>query len=143
MKHQHQSTCYLNKVKDDLTSQLERKSYEITNAEINDKLKNEKVDVTLPIRPYQQGKIHPVSQVIDEISSIFSANMEGHEKIASSISRLCFSAVLVSISAFLFWAVLYEAPSSAHLVSFFVTDAVSIFAAGLHPKTEIKGSKKM
>ena len=27
---------------------------------------------TLPIRPYQQGKIHPVSQVIDEISSIFS-----------------------------------------------------------------------
>ena len=35
-------------------------------------MKNEKVDVTLPIRPYQQGKIHPVSQVIDEISSIFS-----------------------------------------------------------------------
>ena len=34
--------------------------------------KNEKVDITLPIRPFQQGKIHPVSQVIDEISSIFS-----------------------------------------------------------------------
>ena len=53
-------------------NQIERKSFEIENAEINDKLKNEKVDVTLPIRPYQQGKIHPVSQVIDEISSIFS-----------------------------------------------------------------------
>ena len=26
----------------------------------------------MPIRPYRQGKIHPVSQVIDEISSIFS-----------------------------------------------------------------------
>ena len=25
-----------------------------------------------PIRPSRQGKIHPVSQVIDEISSIFS-----------------------------------------------------------------------
>ena len=36
------------------------------------KLKNEKVDITLPIRTYHQGKIHPVSQVIDEISSIFS-----------------------------------------------------------------------
>ena len=62
----------LNKIKDDLSSQIEQKSFEIENAEISDKLKNEKVDVTLPIRPYQQGKIHPVSQVIDEISSIFS-----------------------------------------------------------------------
>ena len=62
----------LNKIKDDLSRQIEQKTFEIDNAEINDKLKNEKVDVTLPIRPYQKGKIHPVSQVIDEISSIFS-----------------------------------------------------------------------
>ena len=34
-------------------------------------VENEKIDVTLPIRPYQKGKVHPVSQVIDEISSIF------------------------------------------------------------------------
>ena len=64
---------YLNKIKDDLTNQINQKDFEISNLEINEKLKNEKVDVTLPIRPYQQGKIHPVSQVIDEISSIFSA----------------------------------------------------------------------
>ena len=63
---------YLNKIKDDLTNQINQKDFEISNLEINEKLKNEKVDVTLPIRPYQQGKIHPVSQVIDEISSIFS-----------------------------------------------------------------------
>ncbi len=62
----------LNKIKDDLTSQLEQKNIEIETKEINEKLKNEKVDVTLPIRPERQGKIHPVSQVIDEISSIFS-----------------------------------------------------------------------
>ena len=62
----------LNKIKDDLINQLEEKSSEIENKEINQKLKNEKVDVTLPVRPYRQGKIHPVSQVIDEISSIFS-----------------------------------------------------------------------
>ena len=36
------------------------------------KLKDEKIDITLPIRSVQNGKIHPVSQVIDEISSIFS-----------------------------------------------------------------------
>ena len=62
----------LNKIKDDLSNQIEQKNIEIENIEINEKLKNEKVDVTLPIRPYLQGKIHPVSQVIDEISSIFS-----------------------------------------------------------------------
>ena len=62
----------LNKIKDDLTTQIEKKQIEIENSEINEKLKNEKIDITLPIRPYQSGKIHPVSQVIDEISSIFS-----------------------------------------------------------------------
>jgi len=62
----------LNKIKDDLTLQLEQKNLEIETSEINEKLKNEKVDVTLPIRPDREGKIHPVSQVIDEISSIFS-----------------------------------------------------------------------
>ena len=49
-----------------------KKTFELENLEINEKLKNEKVDITLPVRPYQQGKVHPVSQVIDEISSIFS-----------------------------------------------------------------------
>jgi len=62
----------LNRIKEDLTRQLEQKNIEIETSEINEKLKNEKVDVTLPIRPERQGKIHPVSQVIDEISSIFS-----------------------------------------------------------------------
>jgi len=62
----------LNKIKDDLANQLEQKNIEIETKEINEKLKNEKVDITLPIRPDRQGKIHPVSQVIDEISSIFS-----------------------------------------------------------------------
>ena len=62
----------LNKIKDDLSHQIEQKNIEIENYEINEKLKNEKIDVTLPIRPSRQGKIHPVSQVIDEISSIFS-----------------------------------------------------------------------
>jgi phenylalanyl-tRNA synthetase alpha chain len=62
----------LNKLKDSLTSQLDNKFLVIETLEINEKLKDQKVDVTLPIRPFQAGKIHPVSQVIDEISSIFS-----------------------------------------------------------------------
>ena len=47
----------LNKIKDNLSNQIDQKILEIENAEINDKLKNEKVDVTLPVRPFQQGKI--------------------------------------------------------------------------------------
>jgi len=62
----------LNKLKDNLTEDIQRKDSEIITNEINKKLKDEKIDITLPIRSYRQGKIHPVSQVIDEISSIFS-----------------------------------------------------------------------
>ena len=62
----------LNKLKDSLAKQIEIKNLEIETQEINEKLKGEKIDITLPIRPFRQGKIHPVSQVIDEISSIFS-----------------------------------------------------------------------
>jgi len=45
---------------------------ELEKSEINQKLEKDKVDVTLPARERPNGKIHPVSQVIDEISSIFS-----------------------------------------------------------------------
>jgi len=62
----------LNFVKDKLQEKINNKLQEIETIEINSKLKNEKVDVTLPERDINQGKIHPVSQVIDEISSIFS-----------------------------------------------------------------------
>ena len=55
----------LNKLKDNTTSQLEKKFLELETLEINEKLKNEKLDVTLPARSFQGGKIHPVSQVID------------------------------------------------------------------------------
>jgi len=62
----------LNKLKDSLTTQLEKKFLVLETLEVNKKLEDEKLDVTLPVRLFQSGKIHPVSQVIDEISSIFS-----------------------------------------------------------------------
>ena len=62
----------LNFVKDELQNLIVKKIKNIENNEINQKLEKEKIDVTLPVRPIAQGKIHPVSQVIDEISSIFS-----------------------------------------------------------------------
>ena len=62
----------LNATKNELQNLIEKKIKDIEINEINLKLKNEKVDVTLPERTFSKGKIHPVSQVIDEISSIFS-----------------------------------------------------------------------
>ena len=62
----------LNDAKNELHNLIEKKINDLEINEINLKLKNERVDVTLPERTFNRGKIHPVSQVIDEISSIFS-----------------------------------------------------------------------
>ena len=62
----------LNQVKDELQNLITSKISEIEEKKINEKLEKEKVDITLPERPYVRGKVHPVSQTIDEISSIFS-----------------------------------------------------------------------
>ncbi len=62
----------INELKNFLQEKLDQVSKGIEREEINKKLENEKVDVTLPERSFKKGKIHPVSQVIDEICSIFS-----------------------------------------------------------------------
>ncbi|RPG06193.1 MAG: phenylalanine--tRNA ligase subunit alpha [Pelagibacteraceae bacterium TMED267] len=62
----------LNTTKDELQDLINLRINEIEIAEINEKLEKEKIDVTLPERNFTRGKIHPVSQTIDEISSIFS-----------------------------------------------------------------------
>ena len=62
----------LNLIKNELQNLINSKINEIQTEEINKKLEKEKVDITLPERTFVRGKIHPVSQTIDEISSIFS-----------------------------------------------------------------------
>jgi phenylalanyl-tRNA synthetase alpha chain len=62
----------LNQIKDEFQNLITNKINEIESKKINEKLEKEKIDVTLPERTFVRGKIHPVSQTIDEISSIFS-----------------------------------------------------------------------
>ena len=62
----------LNQIKDELQNIITIKINEIESKKINEKLEKEKIDITLPERSFVRGKIHPVSQTIDEISSIFS-----------------------------------------------------------------------
>ena len=57
----------LNRVKDELQNLITSKISEIEGKKINEKLEKEKVDITLPERPFVRGKVHPVSQTIDDI----------------------------------------------------------------------------
>ena len=53
---------------------IEAKAAGLKSAALDKRLASEKVDVTLPVRPAPtaQGRIHPISQVWDEITAIFS-----------------------------------------------------------------------
>ena len=62
----------INNAKQELTKLFSEKAMKLVDSEIDERVKKENDDVTLPEKDFKIGKIHPVSQVIDEISSIFS-----------------------------------------------------------------------
>jgi phenylalanyl-tRNA synthetase alpha chain len=61
----------LNVVKDDLVAAIERRRGELEDAALDARLASETIDVTLPMRPQALGRIHPISQTIDEVVAIF------------------------------------------------------------------------
>lgn len=63
----------LNGLKTRIAEAIEAKKTILEDAALDQRLASEKVDVTLPVRPEPKGKIHPVSQVMEEIAAIFSA----------------------------------------------------------------------
>ena len=62
----------INKAKQELSDIYKAKSNEILDNDIIEKVQKERIDITLPEKEFKIGKVHPVSQVIDEISCIFS-----------------------------------------------------------------------
>lgn len=62
----------VNAVRDQVTKLLDEKKEQLEELEINTKLQAEKIDITLPIRPAAQGKIHPIGRVMEEITKILS-----------------------------------------------------------------------
>ena len=44
---------------------------QIKAVELEQRLVQERIDVTLPVRPQAEGRIHPISQTIDEMVAIF------------------------------------------------------------------------
>jgi phenylalanyl-tRNA synthetase alpha chain len=63
----------LNGLKDRVTDAIAARKTVLAEAALEARLASERVDVTLPMRPspVESGRIHPVSQVIDEITAIF------------------------------------------------------------------------
>jgi phenylalanyl-tRNA synthetase alpha chain len=64
----------LNGLRDRISEALAARRAVLKDAELATRLEAERVDVTLPLRPspLETGRIHPVSQVIDEITAIFA-----------------------------------------------------------------------
>ena len=62
----------LNALKDEINSALAAKKAALADAALDERLRAEWLDVTLPVRPQRQGTIHPVSQVWEECTAIFA-----------------------------------------------------------------------
>jgi len=61
----------VNKVRDKLEDLIKNKEQEFENQTLNEKLQNEKIDITLPASKIKKGSKHPVNRVIEEIEDLF------------------------------------------------------------------------
>src|SRR3954452_15303738 len=63
----------INGLKDRVSAAIAERRNVLAHAALDARLNTETVDVTLPVResPAETGRIHPVSQVIEELTTIF------------------------------------------------------------------------
>jgi phenylalanyl-tRNA synthetase alpha chain len=62
----------LNSLKDDIAAAIDAKKQILTDIALEERLKTEYLDITLPCYPEPKGGIHPVSKVTDEVIDIFA-----------------------------------------------------------------------
>jgi phenylalanyl-tRNA synthetase alpha chain len=62
----------LNALKDEINAALAARKTALADAALEARLATEWLDVTLPGRPRRDGSVHPVSQVMEEVISIFA-----------------------------------------------------------------------
>ena len=62
----------LNALKGEINSALSAKKAALADAALDARLASEWLDVTLPARPERTGTIHPISQVTEEVTAIFT-----------------------------------------------------------------------
>ncbi|HSM42475.1 MAG TPA: phenylalanine--tRNA ligase subunit alpha [Afifellaceae bacterium] len=62
----------LNQLKDRIAEAIDQRRATLAESALEERLKSETVDVTLPARPENTGTIHPVTQVMEEVIAIFA-----------------------------------------------------------------------
>ena len=62
----------LNSLQKNIIESIDNKKSSLEETYLNEKLKNEALDITLPTRPENIGRIHPLSKTMDEVVSIFA-----------------------------------------------------------------------
>ena len=62
----------LNLVKDAVATALESKQAVLAQAALNEKLATEAIDVSLPVRPVSEARLHPLSRTLEEVLAIFA-----------------------------------------------------------------------
>jgi phenylalanyl-tRNA synthetase alpha chain len=64
----------INELKVSITTALATRRAVLKDAALNERLARESVDITLPLRPSptNEGRIHPIAQVTDELTAIFA-----------------------------------------------------------------------
>ncbi|RBI86391.1 phenylalanine--tRNA ligase subunit alpha [Rhodosalinus halophilus] len=62
----------LNALKDEINSAIAAKRAALADAALEERLRTEWLDVTLPARPQRMGTVHPISQVTEEVTAIFA-----------------------------------------------------------------------
>ena len=62
----------INALREAVTAAIAEKKAALENAELERRLATERIDLSLPARETPRGSIHPVSQVMDELTEIFA-----------------------------------------------------------------------
>src|SRR6185437_10947326 len=62
----------INSLRDTVSDAIIRRKNELADRALDARLKTETVDVSLPPAPSPEGSIHPITQVLDEITGIFA-----------------------------------------------------------------------
>jgi phenylalanyl-tRNA synthetase alpha chain len=64
----------INGLRDNVQGAIARRKEALAEAALDARLEAERIDVTLPVRegPETRGRIHPITQVMDELSAIFA-----------------------------------------------------------------------
>ena len=61
----------VNEVRDNLEELISKRQEEFKKEELNKRLENEKIDITLPSSKLKRGSIHPLNRIIEDMEDLF------------------------------------------------------------------------